>query len=230
MSRNTEAVTARVPSPMKRELEDLAEETGNSQSAMVKDLIKDGLEAREEDTPARSVSPLTILGVVAIAIAPTLLATGYTGVGAVFGAIAATYVLLWATATDVVVEERLAEARDRLRDVGGVVGFFRYVVSDHQVENPDTVVERAARLDLVAGGLLVGLVAVLAPLGVAASIGVLEPFLSVIGTSGVAAIALAIVALAYAAVVLMGVSALASLALASTWPASSTAGDAKEGG
>ena len=146
MSRTTVAVTARVPEPLKDKIEGLAEETGNSKSAMTKELIKSGIERREADADeadahhGRSASPLTILGVAAIVVSPTLLATGYTGVGAVFSMIGAVYALLWVTAYDSVVEEALDAARDELREVGGVIGFFRYVMSEHRVEEPDTVV------------------------------------------------------------------------------------------
>jgi len=235
MGRTTEAVTARVPGPMKRRVEELAEETGNSQSAMARELIKTGLEERDRDEspPGRSVSALTILGVVAIAVAPTLLATGFTAIGAVFGAIGALYALLWATAYDGVVEDALGTARDELREVGGVVGFFRFAYrkmrNDHHVEDPDTVIERAARLDILAEGALVGLLAVLIPLGLAAYVGVLEPFLAAVGTTGVRAIVLLIVALAYGFAFLMAVSALASLAIATAGGASTAAEEVADG-
>ena len=216
MSRTTEAVTARVPGPIKRRVEELAEETGNSQSAMAKELIKDGLEAREEDTARRrSVSPITILGVVAIAVAPTLLATGYTGLGIGLGAFAAAYVLLWATAYDVVLERHLEAAREELDEAGGVVGFFRLMWFDHHVEDPDTIVERAARLDLYAP--VAGVLAILAA-GVAAVLqyfGYLGSVLDVVGPWGAIGWAVLIVALAYLFALMLGISALASLAVAS---------------
>ena len=219
MAEKTVPLTARVPEEERDAVEDLADERAKSKSAMTRELVQRGLETIDEDDrapePSRTASPLTILGVVAIAVAPTLLATGYTGLGVVLGLVAAVYALLWVTAYDTVLEERLDDARDELREVGGVVGFFRYVAADHHVEEPDTVVERAARLDLVAQGLLVGLLAVLAPLAVAAYLGALEPLLAVIGATGATAIVLLVLALGYAAALLMGVSALASLAIAS---------------
>lgn len=213
-------VTGKIPSRVREELEEEAEARGVSRSTVIREHLEaavDDVEGEEEadHTPGRSASPLALLGVVSLAIAPTLLATGYTAAGSVAGAVAAAYVLLWVTATDVVVEEALGDARAELREAGGVVGFFRHVVGDHPVEDPDTVVERAARLDIVALGLLVGLGAVLVPLGVAAWVGVLGELFAAVGSTGATAILVLIMALGYGAVVLMGVSAVACLAIAS---------------
>lgn len=213
-----DTVSGKVPGRVTEGLDEEAEARGVSRSTVIREHLEAAVEDDEEDTAGgagRSVSALALLGVVSLATAPTLLATGYTAAGGVAGAVAAIYVLLWVTATDVVVEEALGDARAELREAGGVVGFFRRVVSDHHVEDPDTVVERAARLDIVAFGLLVGLVVVLLPLGVAAWVGVLGELLATVGSTGATAIATLIMALAYGVVVLMGVSAVASLAIAS---------------
>jgi hypothetical protein len=216
-----EAINARVPDRVKDAIVDEAERRGVSQSTVIREYMEDVYTASEEDDEdtaagaGRSVSALALLGVVSLAIAPTLLATGNTAAGGVAGAVAAIYVLLWVTATDVVVEEALGDARAELREAGGVVGFFRRVVTDHHVEDPDTVVERAARLDIVAFGLLVGLGVVLLPLGVAAWVGVLGELLATVGSTGATAIAVVIMVLGYGVAVLMGVSAVASLAIAS---------------
>jgi hypothetical protein len=219
MAEKTVPLTARVPEEERDAVEDLADERAKSKSAMTRELVQRGLETIDEDDrapePSRTASPLTILGVVAIAVAPTLLATGYTGLGVVLGLVAAVYALLWVTAYDTVLEDVLDTARDKLREVGGVVGFFRYVATDHHVEDPDTVVERAARLDLVGQGLLVGLLVVLVPLGIAGYLGALGPFLAAIGTTGVRAIAVLIIVLTYGFAFLAAVSTLASLAIAS---------------
>ena len=212
-------VTGKIPARVREELEEEAEARGVSRSTVIREhleaAVDDSGEEEADPTPDRSPSPLALVGVVSLAIAPTLLATGYTAAGGIAGAVAAAYVLLWVTATDVVVEEALGDARAELREAGGVVGFFRRVVTDHHVEDPDTVVERAARLDIVAFGLLVGLSAVLVPLGVAAWVGVLGGLLAAVGSTGATAILVLIMALAYGFVVLMGVSAVASLAIAS---------------
>ena len=219
-------VNSRVPERIKEAIAEEADRRGVSQSTVVREYMEDvyadpeagegdGEDTADEPARGRSVSPLALVGVVSLAIAPTLLATGYTAAGGIAGAVAAAYVLLWVTATDVVVEEALGDARAELREAGGVVGFFRRVVTDHHVEDPDTVVESAARLDIVALGLLVGLAAVLVPLGVAAWVGVLGGLLAAVGSVGATAILVLIMALAYGFVVLMGVSAVASLAIAS---------------
>ena len=224
MEDNDQTLAGRVSQSVVDDVEAIAEEESSSKSTVVRRFVEQGIErhkAEEEaaaDTGAeagRSVSPLALLGVVSLATAPTLLATGYTAAGGVAGGVAAIYVLLWVTATDVVVEEALGDARAELREAGGVVGFFRRVVTDHHVEDPDTVVERAARLDIVAFGLLVGLGVVLLPLVVAAWVGVLGEVLAALGTTGVTAAAIVIMLLGYGFVVLMGVSAVASLAIAS---------------
>ena len=212
-------VTGKIPARVREELEEEAEARGVSRSTVIREhleaAVDDPGEEEADPTPDRSASPLALVGVVSLAVAPTLLATGYTAVGGIAGAVAAAYVLLWVTATDVVVEEALGDARAELREAGGVVGFFRRVMTDHHVEDPDTVVERAARLDIVASGLLVGLAAVVVPLGVAAWVGVLGGLLAAVGSTGATAILVLIMALAYGFVVLMGVSAVASLAIAS---------------
>ena len=210
-----ETFAFRLENDTAEEVKEYVDERGVKKSDVLRRATKEYIDEQtgEAGGARRSVSPLTILGLGAVAWG--LLATGYTQVGGVLGIFAAVYALLWVTAYDTVLEGALDDARDELREVGGVVGFFRYVATDHHVEDPDTVVERAARLDLVAQGVLVGLLVVLAPLAVAAYLGALEPLLAVIGTSGVRGIALVVVALGYAAALLMGVSAVASLAIAS---------------
>ena len=220
MGQNTVPLTARVPEEERDAVEELAEEEAKSKSAMTRELVQIGYdEFNKEGEPGagrtgRSVSPLTILGVVAIAVAPTLLATGYTGLGVAFGAVAAVYALLWVTAYDLALERYLDDVRDRLDEAGGVVGFFRLMWFDHHVEDPDTIVERAARLDLyapVAAGLaiLVGGVAVVLQLT-----GYLGSVLAAIGPFGAFGWALLIVGFAYLFAVMLAVSALASLAIA----------------
>lgn len=220
---NDQTLAGRVSQSVVDDVEAIAEEESSSKSTVVRRFVEQGIErhkAEEEalddaTTAGRSVSPLALVGVVSLAIAPTLLSTGYTIAGGVAGVVAAAYVLLWVTATDVVVEEALGDARAELREAGGVVGFFRRVVTDHHVEDPDTVVERAARLDILAFGLLTGLLAVLLPVGAAAWVGVLGEALAVVGSAGATAVLLVVLVVAYGAAVLMGVSAVASLAIAS---------------
>ena len=230
MAKNTVPLSGRVPEPLKEKVEELAEEREMSRSAMTRELIKDGIEEIENEQAAqsnrpRSVSPLTILGVVAIAVAPTLLATGYTGLGIAFGAVGAVYALLWVTAYDLALERYLDGVRDQLDDAGGVVGFFRLMWFDHHVEDPDTIVERAARLDLyapIAGGLalLVGGAAV-----VLYSLGYFAAVAGVIGPWGVFGWGLLVLGFAYLFAVMLAISALASIAIA-TAASSTPAADA----
>ena len=143
--KDKKTLSARVAVDTDEKVESLAEELGARKSDVLRRAIVEYLEG-EDTSPTRSPSPLALLGVVALAIAPTLLATGYTLVGGVAGVVAATYALLWVTAYDALVEERLGTARAELREVGGVVGFFRTVMyEDRAVDDPETHVERLDR-------------------------------------------------------------------------------------
>ena len=53
MGKSTVPLTGRVPEPLKEEVSDLSEEEQMSQSAMVRELIKDGLARREEEDGGR---------------------------------------------------------------------------------------------------------------------------------------------------------------------------------
>jgi len=219
MTQNTEQIASRVPPDVDDRIEEMANEDGDrSKSSVIRLLIEESLEEREtEDTSAgRAVSPLALLGVVSLAIAPTLLATGYTLVGGAAGVVAAAYVLLWVTATDVVVEEALGTARDELRAVGGVRGFFRVVMyEDRVVDEPETLVERLTRADIVGAGLLTAFTVLALPLALAARVGLLAPALESLGSLGVLALLVGAVVLAYGGALLLGISAIATLAVAS---------------
>jgi len=211
-------ITTRVPDALVEEVDEKADEEHRSRSEMTKLLVETGLEHYdEEDTAAgRAVSPLALLGVVSLAIAPTLLATGYTLVGGLAGVVAAAYVLLWVTATDHLLEEALGTARDELRAVGGVRGFFRAVIHDDRVvDEPETVVERLTYADVVGAGLLTVFTVLALPLALAARVGLLAPALEAIGSLGVLALLVGLLVLAYGGALLLGVSALATLAVAS---------------
>lgn len=213
-----EAFAFRLENDTAEDVKKYVEERGVKKSDVLRRATKEYIDEQAgEDTqpdPRRSVSPVTVMGVVAIAVAPTLLATGYTGLGIGLGAVAAVYALLWVTAYDVVLGRHLDTVRDELGDVGGVVGFFQLMREDHPVEDPDTLVERAARADLWALGLITSGLVVVTPMYVAAQFGYFEPFLAAIGTAGALGIGLFVVVVVYGFVFLMGLSALATLALA----------------
>jgi hypothetical protein len=177
-------------------------------------LVREGVDGDEEDQPPRSgASPITILGVVALAVAPTLLATGYTALGAVVGVFAAVYALLWATAYDVVLQEHVGNARQKLRRAGGLVGFFQLMRSDHPVEDPSTPVERAARLDLwglVSAGVIV---IVLSPFAAFYYMGHLELVLSLLPTWSIWSVIITVGVLAHAVIILLGISTIATVAI-----------------
>jgi len=219
MPADKKALSAKVTIDTDERVEALAEDRGARKSDVIRRALAEYLEQEEgdEDTsPSRSPSPLALLGVVALAIAPTLLATGYTLVGGVAGVVAATYAVLWVTAYDTLVEERLGTARDELREVGGVVGFFRAVIYETRVvDDPETPVERLTYADV--GGIVALTAATLLglPLAAAAYLGVLTPAIEAIGSAGAFAIVVLLVGLAYLGAGLLGLSALATLALAS---------------
>ena len=218
-----ETFAFRLENDTAEEVKEYVDERGVKKSDVLRRATKEYIDEQtgEAGGARRSVSPLTILGLGAVAWG--LLATGYTQVGGVLGIFAAVYALLWVTAYDTVLEGALDDARDELREVGGVVGFFRYVATDHHVEDPDTVVERAARLDLyapIAGGLalVVGGAAV-----VLYSLGYFAAVVGVIGPWGVFGWGLLVLGLAYLFAVMLAISALASLAIATAASSTPTA-------
>jgi hypothetical protein len=218
MAKDTVTLSGRVPVPVKERINEMAEEREISQSMMMREIVQEGIEYKEADTdagqPTRSgASPITIFGVVALAVAPTLLATGYTALGAVIGVFAAVYALLWATALDIVLEEYVGNARQKLRRAGGLVGFFQLMRSDHPVEDPSTPVERAARLDLwglISAGVIV---IVLLPFAAFYYMGHLELVLSLLPTWSIWSVIITVGILAHAVIILLGISTIATVAI-----------------
>jgi len=144
MAEEKKTLAVRAPRDWYDEVDDHAEERGISKSDVLRRATKAYLDDKSNNSVSRAASPLALLGVICLAVAPTLLATGYVLVGALAGVVAAAYVLLWVTATDVLVEEALGTAREELQAVGGVRGFFRAVIfEDRVVDDPETLVERS---------------------------------------------------------------------------------------
>jgi len=228
MAADKKTLSAKVAVDTDERVESIAEDLGARKSDVLRRALSEYLEEEEMDTsPSRSTSPLALLGVVALAIAPTLLATGYTLVGGAAGVVAATYAVLWVTAYDTLVEERLGTARDELRAAGGVVGFFRAVMyDDRAVEDPETPVERLTYADVAGVGVLTAVTLLALPLAAAAYVGVLPPALETIGGAGTLALAGLLVGLVYLGFGLLGLSALATLALADAGVVGTTDTDA----
>jgi uncharacterized membrane protein len=177
---------------------------------MTRELVQRGIETIDEDDNEperhRSTSPITILAIVAIAVAPTLLVTGHIAAATIFFAIPAMSALLWITGYDEVLQEKFSTIRD----------FFLVMWFDHHVENPDNVVERAARLDLYAPVALV-LSALVGGVGVALQyLGYLDVVLAVIGPWGALGWALLVVGLMYLFALMLGISAIATVAVATS--------------
>jgi len=198
------------------EVDDYADENGFNKSQVLRRALIEYFREDDETGAGRAVSPLALLGVICLAVAPTLLATGHVLVGALAGLVAAAWVLLWVTATDVLVEEALGTAREELQAVGGVRGFFRAVIyEDRVVDDPETLVERLTYADVAGAGLLTVVLLLGLPLLVAARLGLLGPTLEAIGSAGVLALLVGAGAVAYGGALLLAVSALATLAVAS---------------
>lgn len=239
-------VSARVTDETNDIVDELAEQQEDSKSNVVRRLLLDGLETREreqqemgetDDTDddragGRSVSALTILGVVSIALAPTMLASGQIAAGALLSMVAGVYALLWVTATDVVVEEALAGARAEVRRAGGLIALFRSVLSsyraaapaavafvrdviteDHVVEEPETFVERLTYADVLALVFGAAGLVLMAPLYLGFQLGYDQLIVDALGVTGLLAVLVVFTLLAYVYVFLFGISAIASLAV-----------------
>lgn len=221
MGDNKTTFSFRVDNDTAEAVEEYVEERGINRTDALRRATEEYIGKREAYEPSDSgggrVPSLTIFGIVAMAIAPTLLVGGYTVLGGVATFLAATFLVLWATAYDVVLERRVGAIRDELGERGGLwSGFFHLMSKDHPVDDPRSPIERAARFDIYAVAFaLVGLI-VLLPLATLGWAGYLEPFLSYIGAAGAFGIALFIAVVAYGFVFLMGVSAIALLAIATT--------------
>jgi hypothetical protein len=225
-------LSGRVPVDTYEEFQRLADERDVRKSDLLRRAAVEHLERLEgNDDPARSrsVSPVALVGVVALAIAPTLLATGYTALGVGAAGVAAAYVLLWATAYDVVLEHRLDAARDELEEVGGVVAFFRAVIravrEDRTVDDPETLVERAANVDVLALGVLVAGTVLGAPVAVVGYLVGPGAVVETLGTTGALAWVVGLVGVFYLGALLLGVSAVATLAIASSRLSTDAAAD-----
>lgn len=242
------AISSRVDPETREELTEVAEAEDRTKSEMIEKYVKRGIdnwEGEDDRAADRSVSALTILGVVSFALAPTLLASGQIAAGALLSMVAGVYALLWVTATDVVVEEAIAGARSELREAGGVIALFRSarkdrigVVAllkkvfseDRVVEEPQTLVERLTYADVL-GFVFGGLAIVLAtPLVVGVRLGYTDAIVQSLGGVGFLLYFVVILALAYLFTILFGISALASLAVVTSSsvssPAEVEAGDA----
>ena len=76
MPKNTVPLTGRVPEPLKEQVSDMANEEQMSQSAMVRELVKDGIEHREadrvlgdtQDSPSEGAAQSTLTAVALYAV------------------------------------------------------------------------------------------------------------------------------------------------------------------
>lgn len=229
--------TLSLPHEVVDEIDEYAEETHvNTRSKAVELIARAQLEEDEEDgggdeddateedhrstASGRSASAVTILGVLALALGPTFLSTGYTGLGVVASSIGATYALLWATAYDLVLARKYDDVRAELGEAGGVVGFFRVMWAKwegtHHVEDPNTPVERAARLELYAPVLSGVGVLVSSPVLVALYLLDYGParVIDLLGVSGALWYLTLVVGLVYIIGLVIGISSIATIAIA----------------
>jgi len=204
-----EAFAFRLENDTAEEVKRYVEERDLKKSDVLRRATKQYIDEQTgEDTQRtqRSASPITILAIVAIAVAPTLLVTGHIAAATIFFAIPAMSALLWITGYDEVLQEKFSNIRD----------FFLVMWFDHLVEDPDNVVERAARLDLYAPVALV-LSALVGGVGVVLQyLGYLDVVLAVIGPWGALGWALLLVGLMYLFAVMLGISAIATVAIATS--------------
>jgi hypothetical protein len=235
-------LSGRIPEDTYREVEAYADTHDVKKSDVLRRATEEYLDEDDADSGARSPSALTIVGVVALAIAPTLLATGYTALGGGAAVVAVGYIVLWVTGLNVAAERFFGGIREEYTDNGGVVGFFRDVLTVHfgdnwaarqlrklagppVVEDPDTLFERATRADALMYGSMIALLGVLLPVAAAIWFGYFAAFVDFVGATGVDATVLLITFLACSFAVSAGVLALSSLTVASARSAGTTTTD-----
>jgi Ribbon-helix-helix protein, copG family. len=238
--RRDNTISARVTDETNDIVDDLAEKKEDSKSNVVRRLLLEGLESREreqqetnetddtdDDRAAdRSVSALTVLGIVSIALAPTMLATGQIVVGGVLSMVAGVYGILWATATDHVVEDAIADGRSKVQEAGGLLGFFLTALrEDRVIDDPDTLLERLTNAHYPAYAILLIAAVVMSPVVAVVALGRTDAFISIAGVGPVLGFTVFIIALLLASVFLLGVSTFAMLSVMDSDTVSAPTGD-----
>lgn len=208
MGRNTVSVGTRVDESLDEELGEYEDDHSMNRSAAVRTLIVQGL--REDNNPDTGrASPYTTVGVAAVATLALGL-VGETEAALALGGIVSAVAGLWVVFRTFRVSDDILQS---FHDIGGFSGFLRAVMddfrADHPIDEPTTVVERAARWDAYAPVLLlVGAIYTVVGL-VGVYLGVFTPLTAVLYL-------LLFWPAVGAAPVVLGVSGLAMLAIASS--------------
>ena len=209
MSHNDHTVGGRVSEDVAEDLDELADELGKSKSALVREMVEEGLGRREhhiEPPDERGVPPFAILAFLNLGVATALIATERAVGGLAVGITGVFFATLWLLGADTVASEFASAVKTRV---------VSSLYDDRLVEDPETLVERLTYADVAGVGVLTVTVLLGLPVVVAAYLGVLTPALETIGGGGALAFAGLLVGLGYLGAGLIGVSAVATLALAS---------------
>jgi hypothetical protein len=201
-----------------------AREDGEPLDDTVRRLLRDS--AEDGDSAAgrqpSTVVPATLAATLAVSV--TLLATGEGAVGVPLAFVSAVGVAGWGlarlTGWGAWAADKITVLQEGFQDIGGVRGFFRVAwrryKGDHPIDEPSTVVERAARLDNYLPALFVVAFAVGGVMWGVVEAGVLP----LIGPTGALILLLAFILVVYSIPAAMVVAAAAQLAVAGVGRAS----------
>jgi hypothetical protein len=180
-------------------------------------------EVEETQTPPgydEGSATLSQLSLGLMLFVPVLLAVGAVGTATLATVVGVGYAFLWAVGYDGRVAHHLTRAKREYDAVGGLRGFVGRLFAPADENDPDTLVERAARLDTYALSLVIVAAVFSSPvwgsywLGTA-GFGTWEPVIEFLGAGSAFSILSAAMIITMIAFLLAGVSAIASLALTS---------------
>lgn len=230
---NEVALSSRVNRDTAYTVEKFAEERGWTKSKAVREIVRQHFREEErEERKAAGASAAAVVGGSAIgatlSASLVLLAVGYLASGVGLFAAAAVVGTTWGLVRffgwGAVFHDATGAVREGFDEVGGVRGFLAQLKQQFDdeapVDNPQTIVERAACWDRFIPALaVVGVVYALLGVGIVES-GVLE----MLGPFAAAAYVLGLVVLAYSAPLIMIISSLAVFAIdsAEAWGAADT--------
>jgi len=142
--KNTVPLTGRVPEPLKEQVKEMADEQGMSNSAMVRELVKDGIESREADHNDRGGSnKATESTLYAVALTAAVYLVAFPA--------AAQYLLLGAAAV-FAIDGVVGYAKEAKRLLPGLVEFTPAEDPSDTDETATAAVSSPARI--VGGGLM----------------------------------------------------------------------------
>jgi len=154
------------------------------------------------------------LGATALVGTVAAVAAGAGTVAAAIFPLLAVSLLATTTTLDTRLGARVDELRGELADMGGLSGFVRTALA-HPVEEPETLVERAARADVYGVGALLAAVVVCLPVAAAVQLAGAETVVATLTPAGVLGFLALVSVLVSLAAVLIWLSVAATLALVS---------------